>query len=68
VGAAEDIAAGHEGQSVAVFSHAVVIRTIVADALSMPLDAMFRLDQSYGGVTILEWFDGQPFVRRVNAT
>jgi hypothetical protein len=28
---------------------------------------MFRLDQSYGGVTILEWFDAQPFVRMVNA-
>jgi probable phosphoglycerate mutase len=53
---------------VAVFSHAVVIRVIVADALAMPLDAMFRLDQSYGGITIIEWFDGRPFVRMVNAT
>jgi broad specificity phosphatase PhoE len=67
VGAAHRIAARHEGETVAVFSHAVVIRTIVADALSMPPDAMFRLDQSYCGITILEWFDGQPFVRMVNA-
>jgi broad specificity phosphatase PhoE len=67
VGAAHHIAAGHQGETVAVFSHAVVIRAIVADALSMPPDAMFRLDQSYGGVTILEWFDAQPFVRMVNA-
>jgi alpha-ribazole phosphatase/probable phosphoglycerate mutase len=68
VRAAREIAVRHEGETVAVFSHAVVIRAIVADALAMPLDAMFRLDQSYGGVTIIEWFDGQPFVRMVNAT
>ena len=67
VRAARKIAARHAGETVAVFSHAVVIRSIVADALAMPLDAMFRLDQSYGGLTTIEWFDGQPFVRMVNA-
>lgn len=68
VRAAQELAARHAGETVAVFSHAVVIRVIVADALAMPLDAMFRLDQSYGGITTIEWFDGQPFVRMVNAT
>ena len=28
---------------------------------------MFRLDQSYGGISVVEWFDGNPFVRLVNA-
>ena len=51
----------------AVFSHAVVVRAILADALAMPPDAMFRLDQSYGGISVVEWFDGNPFVRVVNA-
>jgi probable phosphoglycerate mutase len=67
VAAARSIAAHHEGETAAVFSHAVVIRAILADALAMAPDAMFRLDQSYGGISVVEWFDGNPFVRVVNA-
>jgi broad specificity phosphatase PhoE len=67
VTAAGSIAARHESETAAVFSHAVVIRAILADALAMSPDAMFRLDQSYGGISVVEWFDGSPFVRVVNA-
>ena len=67
VAAAQAIAARHDGETAAVFSHAVVVRAILADALAMPPDAMFRLDQSYGGISVVEWFDGNPFVRLVNA-
>ena len=51
------IAARHEGETAAVFSHAVVIRAILVDALAMAPDAMFRLDLSYGGISVVEWFD-----------
>ena len=61
------IAARHQGETAAVFSHAVVIRAILADALAMAPDAMFRLDLSYGGISVVEWFDGNPFVRVMNA-
>jgi alpha-ribazole phosphatase len=67
VAAAREIAGRQEDATVAVFSHAVVIRAILADALAMPADVMFRLDQSYGGISVVEWFDGNPFVRVVNA-
>jgi broad specificity phosphatase PhoE len=67
VAAARAIAARHEGETAAVFSHAVVIRAILADALAMPPDAMFRLDQAYCGISVVEWFEGNPFVRVVNA-
>jgi broad specificity phosphatase PhoE len=67
VGAARAIADRHADETVAVFSHAVVIRAILADALAMPPDALFRLDQSYGGISVVEWFDGNPFVQVVNA-
>jgi broad specificity phosphatase PhoE len=65
--AARLIASRHSGTGAAVFSHAVVIRAILAHALGMPCDSMFRLDQSYGGVSVVEWFDENPFVRVVNA-
>ncbi len=61
------IAAGHAGETVAVFAHAVTIRTVLADALAMPLDALFRLDQTHGGISVVEWHDGAPYVRAVNA-
>jgi probable phosphoglycerate mutase len=67
VRAVRGIAGRHVGETVAVFAHAVVIRTVLADALAMPLDAMFRLDPSHGGISVVEWHDGQPFVRTVNA-
>jgi ribonuclease H / adenosylcobalamin/alpha-ribazole phosphatase len=67
VGAAEQIAARHPAETVAVFSHAVAIRTILAQALALEPDALLRIDQSYGGVSVVEWFDGSPFVRVVNA-
>ena len=67
IGAARAIAERHADATVAVFTHAVTIRAILADALAMPPDAIFRLDQSYGGISVVEWFDGNPFVRVVNA-
>jgi probable phosphoglycerate mutase len=67
VAAAERIAARHPAATVAVFGHAVPIRTILAHALAMEPDALFRIDQSYGGISVVEWFDGNPFVRVVNA-
>lgn len=67
VAAARAIAERHAREAVVVFGHAVTTRAILADALAMPPDAMFRIDQSYGGLSIVEWFDGNPVVRVVNA-
>ena len=66
-GAARRIAGRHPNETVAVFGHAVVIRAILGDALAIDPDALFRLDQSYGGISVVEWFDGNPLVRVVNA-
>ena len=67
VGAARAIALRHAGETVTVFSHAVAIRAIVADALEIAPDLLFRIEQSYGGLSVIEWFDGMPFVHTVNA-
>lgn len=62
-----EVVARHADETVVVFSHSVVIRTILADALAMDPDAALRLDIAYGGISVVEWFDGNPFVRVVNA-
>jgi hypothetical protein len=43
-----------------------VLRAGVAAWLSMPDEAIFRLDQRYCGVTIVDWLDGEPLVRLLN--
>ena len=57
----------HEGETVAAVSHAMVIRAVLADALEMPPDALFRLGQDYGGISMVDWFGPLPIVQLVNA-
>ena len=67
VAAAREIVARHPGETVAIFSHAVTIRAILADALGMEEDALFRLHQAYGGISVIDWYGELPLVRAVNA-
>jgi probable phosphoglycerate mutase len=50
-----------------VVTHGGVIRTALAHWLGMPDDAIFRIDVSHGAVSVVEWQDGTPLVRLVNA-
>jgi len=65
--AVRELASRHADEVVAVFAHSVPIRTILADALGMSPDALFRFDLGYGGLSVVEWFGDTPFVRVVNA-
>jgi broad specificity phosphatase PhoE len=67
VGALGEILGRHEGRSLAVVAHGGVIRALLADCLRMSPEAMFRLDQRYGGVNVVDWLDGIPVVRLLNA-
>jgi len=49
-----------------VVTHGGIIRAALAEWLSMPDEAIFRLDQSYCGLTIVDWLGGVPVVRLVN--
>jgi alpha-ribazole phosphatase len=50
----------------AVVTHGGVVRAGLAAWLGMPGDAIFRLDQSYCGITIVDWVDETPIVRLMN--
>lgn len=50
----------------AVVTHGGVIRAGLAAWLTMPGEAIFRLAQSYGGITVVDWLEGVPLVRLVN--
>jgi alpha-ribazole phosphatase len=66
--ALEQIRARHEREAVAVVAHGGVVRVVLADALGLEDGALFRLDQSEGGVSVVDWLEGVPRVRTANAT
>ena len=63
-----DVTARHEGETVVAVSHAGAIRAALAAWLLIPDEAVFRLDQRYAAVNVIEWHDGTPLIRVVNAT
>ncbi len=65
---ARDIRLAHEREEVAIISHGGPIRIVVADALAMPPRALFRLDQSFTGLSVIDWIEGSPIVRLLNAS
>jgi broad specificity phosphatase PhoE len=54
--------------SAAIVAHGGVNRVVLADALDLPDDAIFRLDQPYCALSVIDWIDGSPLVRAVNAS
>ena len=52
------ILADHTGQTVLVVSHVTPIKTLVADALGAPLDAIYKMELSPASVTVISYFRG----------
>jgi broad specificity phosphatase PhoE len=65
--AAAELRARHRGETIAVVSHALPIRVVLADALGLPRDALFRIGQDYGAISVVDWFGKMPLVRLVNS-
>jgi broad specificity phosphatase PhoE len=57
----------HEREAIAIVSHGGPIRIVVADALAVPTRALFRIDQSFAGLSVIDWIEGSPIVRLLNA-
>ncbi len=58
--------AEHPGESLALVAHAGVNRVILCDALSLPLENIFRLDQNYGCLNIIDYFPDFTMGRLLN--
>lgn len=50
----------YAGHTVVVVSHVTPIKTIVADAVGAPLEALFRMELSPASVTAVSYFEGHP--------
>jgi broad specificity phosphatase PhoE len=65
--AVKRIVAAHPNQEIAMLLHGGVNRVILADALGMDLMNLFRIEQSYGALNIIEYFeDGIAVVKLLN--
>jgi alpha-ribazole phosphatase len=58
----------HESGSVAVVTHGGVIRAVLAEVLGVESGMIFRIGQSWGGLSLVEWVGEEPIVRYVNHT
>lgn len=65
--AAQEILERQRGSTSVLVAHGGVTRAIIASSLEMPDRALFRLDQPYGAISVIDWFDGTPVVRLLNA-
>jgi alpha-ribazole phosphatase len=61
------LVASHPEQQIAMLLHGGVNRVILADALGMPLLNLFRIDQAFGALNIIDYHDdGMAVVRLIN--
>lgn len=65
--ALDEIRTRHRGSLAAIVSHGGILRSMLAHCLGMPAETIFRLDQSYGALSVIDWFGDTPHVRIVNA-
>ncbi|WP_456430833.1 histidine phosphatase family protein [Thermosulfuriphilus sp.] len=66
--ALEELLATYPGELLALFAHGGVNRVILAEALGLPLKNIFRLQQDYGCLNLIDYIeDGLCLVRVVNA-
>ncbi|MCL4516911.1 MAG: histidine phosphatase family protein [Firmicutes bacterium] len=68
VAAVREIAARHPGETVAVVSHGGTLKTILCDALGLPLEKRHRFSIGNASVSVVEYRDNGPVVISLNDT
>jgi len=56
----------HHEQAFLLVAHAGINRVILSEALGLPLTNLFRLDQNYGCLNIIDYFPDLAVVRLIN--
>lgn len=57
----------HQGEEVLVVAHGGVNRVVLLDAIGAPLTSMFRIEQDYGCLNIIDYYaDGNTVVKLLN--
>ncbi len=62
----KELLSRHAGAAFLIVGHAGINRVILSEAMGLPLDHLFRLDQSYGGLSIIDYYPDLAVVRLLN--
>jgi alpha-ribazole phosphatase len=57
----------YKGKNIALIAHGGVNRVIITHVLGMALNNLTRIDQTYGCLNIIDYFDGMPVLRLLNS-
>lgn len=63
----DDIRRSRPDQTIIVVAHGGVTRAVLAATLGLPDRNIFRIDQRYGAINVIDWFEDTPVVRIINA-
>lgn len=66
VGALEALLSRHAGESIAVVAHGGVNRIALCHYLGIPLENLFRIEQNFSAVNIIEFWERYPVVKALN--
>lgn len=64
--ALENIISKHNGENIAIVAHGGVNRIILCHILGIPLENIFRVEQNFGSVSVIEFWDKYPVVKLLN--
>lgn len=64
--AAARIRSDGAGRTSIVVTHGGVCRALLAEALELRAELIFRIDIGYGRATLIDWHDNEPTVRMIN--
>jgi broad specificity phosphatase PhoE len=66
VGALRSVRSAHADATTVLVTHGGVVRALLGHVLGLRDQDVFRLDQAYGAVNVVDFFGGTPLVRLVN--
>lgn len=53
-------------RTIVVVAHGGILRALLAEALELASHNIFRLDQRYCAINVIDWFDDTPVIRIIN--
>jgi alpha-ribazole phosphatase/probable phosphoglycerate mutase len=56
----------NSGQTIAIVSHGGINRILLCELLGIPLENIFRIEQDYGCLNVVELWDNYPVVKLIN--
>ena len=66
VNALEEILRMHKGDNISIVAHGGINRVLLCHILGIPLENIFRIEQDYAAVNIIEFWDKYPVVKLLN--